>query len=266
MTENHDESYILSIFRGTPGNQFWEEFRLRQVPAENVISALMEIEKNPVNVKGDLVDPIVWEQGCLEEVCGSCSMLVNGVPRQGCTALISDYITPTVRTIYLAPLTKFPLVRDLIVDRSIMFENLQKIQGWIEGEPFGDEYGEEVTRKQQELMYALSMCMTCGCCSEACPQVSEKSDFMGPAAISQARLFNTYPGDKKGEERLRILMKKEGLSGCGQAQNCKRVCPKNLPLTESIAAMGKATTKQFFFDLLRKWFGFKRKKDETHPH
>ena len=76
----------------------------------NVISALMEIQQRPVNRQGAKVEPVVWESGCLEEVCGSCSMLINGMPRQACTALIEPIIEATGdSTIRLAPLTKFPL-------------------------------------------------------------------------------------------------------------------------------------------------------------
>jgi succinate dehydrogenase / fumarate reductase iron-sulfur subunit len=82
------ETFILKIYRGIPSSQYWEEFELKLKPFYNIISALMDIQKSPVNIKGEKVDPVVWEQGCLEEVCGSCSMLVNGRPRQACTALI----------------------------------------------------------------------------------------------------------------------------------------------------------------------------------
>ena len=85
-------TFILRIYRGTPDNQYWEEFELPLQPYINVNSALLEIQKRPINRKGEKVAPVVWEQGCLEEVCGSCSMLINGRPRQGCTALIEDYI------------------------------------------------------------------------------------------------------------------------------------------------------------------------------
>ncbi|NGX54031.1 MAG: Fumarate reductase iron-sulfur subunit, partial [Chlamydiae bacterium] len=123
------EKYVLRIYRGVSGKQYWEEFELELRPGENVISGLMEIRKNPVNRKGEKVEPVAWEDGCLEEVCGSCSMLVNGYPRQACTALIANYIRDTgKRVIALAPFTKFPLVRDLIVDRTVMFENLKKVQ------------------------------------------------------------------------------------------------------------------------------------------
>lgn len=235
----HKETYVLKIFRGVPGKQYWESFKLFVSPGANVISALMEIEKNPVNIHGEVVDPIVWEQGCLEEVCGSCSILIDGKPRQACTALIQDYINATKREIVLAPLSKFPLVRDLIVDRSVMFDHLQEIQGWVSAELKGDTFGPQVTPKQQEMLYALSQCMTCGCCVESCPQVDKEHRFIGPAAIAQVHYFNAYPGDKNAKDRLRVLMKDGGVHQCGQAHNCSRVCPKRLPLAKSISIMGK---------------------------
>ncbi len=246
-------TFILKIFRGAPGKQYWEEFELPLRSSENVISALMEIQKNPVNRAGEKVKPIVWEQGCLEEVCGSCSMLVNGFPRQACTALIENYIRDTGKNVItLAPFTKFPLVRDLIVDRTRMFENLKHVHGWIDTEGSRESgYGPLISQSKQEVMYSLSTCMTCGCCSEACPQINERSKFVGPAPISQVRLFNAHPtGKLQRRLRLRPLMEEGGISDCGNAQNCVEVCPKNIPLTDSIADIGRDVTLQGFRDLL----------------
>ena len=64
-------TFILKIYRGTPGAQYWEEFELNLRPGLNVISALMDIQKSPINRKGERVTPVAWKQGCLEEVCGS---------------------------------------------------------------------------------------------------------------------------------------------------------------------------------------------------
>ena len=245
-------SYILKICRGIPGKQYWEEFELELVPAANIISALMEIRKNPVNIKGETVAPVVWEDGCLEEVCGSCSMLINGRPRQACTALVEPIIQETgKRTITLAPLTKFPLVRDLMVDRSVMFENLKKVRAWISSDGAYDRGpGPKMSQAKQQVMYILSTCMTCGCCSEACPQVNERSKFLGPAPISQVRLFNAHPtGKMEKAERLHPLMEEGGISDCGNAQNCQQVCPKEIPLLDSIAAVGRDVTIQACKDL-----------------
>ncbi|MBU6382729.1 MAG: succinate dehydrogenase iron-sulfur subunit [Verrucomicrobia bacterium] len=241
-----ETTFTLKILRGTRGEQYWEEFVLPRHPQANVISCLMEIQKNPVNKKGEKTTPVAWEQGCLEEVCGSCSMLVNGRPRQACTAIIESYLR-LGPTITLAPFTKFPLIRDLCVDRTSMFEALKKIRGWIsvDGTEDSGQFGPSISQEVQEAMYTLSTCMTCGCCSESCPQVNEKSDFMGPAAMSQIRLFNANPtGALEKSERMQAALSEEGIAGCGNAQNCVRVCPKNIPLTESLALIGREASKQ----------------------
>ncbi len=246
------KTYILKIYRGHPGNQYWEEFEIPLVPFSNVITGLMEIQKNPVNRKGEPVEPVVWEQGCLEEVCGSCSMLINGYPRQACTALISRIIEETGSdVITLAPFTKFPLVRDLIVDRSRMFENLKKVHGWIDVDGLYDKGpGPKISPKTQEIMYTLSTCMTCGCCVEACPQASVNNSFVGPQIFAQVRLFNDHPtGKVLKAERLRAVMGKGGISDCGSDQNCVRVCPKHIPLTDAIAAIYRDVTLQSLKDL-----------------
>lgn len=246
------KSYILKVYRGNPGNQYWEEFELPYDPGDNVISALQEIQKNPVNRQGKKVEPVVWEQGCLEEVCGSCSMLINGKPRQSCTALISNLIKDTgSTTITLAPFTKFPLVRDLMVDRGQMFENLKKVHAWIEVDGYFDRGpGPKMSQQVQDMRYSLSTCMTCGCCVESCPQISEKSAFIGPQIISQVRLFNSHPtGKMQQTQRLRPLMEKGGISECGNAQNCGRACPKKIPLHDSIAAVQRDVMSRTFKDI-----------------
>lgn len=246
------KTFILKIYRGQEGAQYWEEFELELKPYMNIISALMEVQQNPMNRKGEKVAPVAWEQGCLEEVCGSCSMLINGKPRQACTAIIEPILSKSESsTITLAPFTKFPLVRDLVVDRSPMFDNLKKVKGWVSADgSFVKGFGPQISQKKQETMYLLSTCMTCGCCSEACPQVSVKSKFIGPAPISQVRLFNLNPAGKmEKDQRNHALMEEGGISDCGNAQNCVQVCPKEIPLTESIAVMGREVSKQAIKDI-----------------
>lgn len=246
-------AYTLKIYRGTPEKQYFEEFELEFSRGANIISALMDIQKNPINKKGEKTTPVAWEQGCLEEVCGSCSMLINGKPRQACTCLIEPFFENNDHvTITLAPFSKFPLVRDLVVDRTSMFENLKKVRAWVDIDgSYEQGKGPQVSPEVQEALYTLSTCMTCGCCTEGCPQMNDKSKFIGPAAISQARLFNAHPtGAREKAKRIRPLMEEGGVGDCGNAQNCIEVCPKNIPLTESIALIGRETTKQAIKDFM----------------
>ncbi len=245
------DHFILRVFRGVTQKQYWEEFELELTPFLNLTTALLQVQKNPVNKDKKKVTPVAWEQGCLEEVCGSCTVLVNGRPRQGCTTLIHKLLEETGgKTVIVAPMSKFPLIKDLVVDRDSMFESLKKVHAWVDtDDSFDKGFGPKVSPSVQETRYELSTCMTCGCCLEACPQMNAHSKFIGPAAISQARLFNADPiGKLNAEARIRPLMEEGGVASCGNAQNCVEVCPKGIPLTESIAFMGKEATKQALKD------------------
>lgn len=234
---------------------YWDTFEIPFREKMNVISALMEIQRNPVNTDGKSVEPPTWEAACLEEVCGSCTMNINGGVRQACTALIEDIaeLEDGVYEIKLEAMKKFPVVRDLIVDRSEMFDNLKKVRAWV---PIDGSYdlgmGPTQNDHIRQLRYALSRCMTCGCCIEACPQVNERSSFVGPAAIGQALLFNLHPvGATVKDERLDFLTGEEGITGCGNAQNCVKVCPKGVPLTRAIAQLNRDTTVH----RIKQWMG-----------
>jgi succinate dehydrogenase / fumarate reductase iron-sulfur subunit len=218
-------------------NGRWEDFSVPLRPGMNIISCLQEIRRNPVNAAGQPTTPIVWESSCLEEVCGACTMLINGKVRQACSALVENLEQP----ITLEPCKTFPVIRDLVVDRQRMFEALKRIHGWI---PIDGTYdlgpGPRMAEADRQISYVLSTCMTCGACLEACPNVSMESPFIGPAVLNQVRLFNSHPtGKMNAYERLEALMDEGGIAYCGNAQNCVRVCPKGIPITDSIAEMNR---------------------------
>jgi succinate dehydrogenase iron-sulfur subunit len=228
----------------------WEEFELPYKPGRNVTSALMEIAAHPVTRDGKATTPITYDSNCLEEVCGSCAMLINGRARMACSALLDKLDQP----IKLEPFSKFPVVRDLAVDRNVLFENLKRVQAWV---PIDGTYdlgaGPRLTMQDQEAAYPLSRCISCCCCMEACPQFNESTGFVGAAAVSQARLFNTHPtGAALKRDRLAALMGDGGIQECGYAQNCVEICPKDIPLTRSISEVGREVMKQAIGDLFRR--------------
>ena len=235
-----------------PGKpQRWEEFDVPIPPSSNVISCLNWIAEHPVTADGQATTPVVWDCSCLEEVCGACTMIINGIVRQSCSCLIDQEAPHDGDVIILEPMSKFPVVRDLWVDRQRLFHGLERIKAWV---PIDGTYNlgpgtQELPDKQHE-RYVMSTCMSCGCCLEACPQYHKQEDesswdhaFIGAAAISQARLFNSHKvGKVLKAERLDALVGRGGINDCGNAQNCVKVCPKEIPLTESIAAIGRAVT------------------------
>lgn len=263
-----EKIFTLRIARqdAPSGGTYWETFQVPQKPQMNIISALQEVAAHPVTADGKQTTPVAWDCNCLEEICGACTMVINGRVRQACTALVDQLTSSGGSTITLEPMTKFPVMRDLVVDRRRMFHSLKRVQAWVPVD--GYHYsgaGPAVSAADQEEAYPLSQCMTCGCCMEACPQYTKievragadepaedlekrretafDHGFFGPAVISQAVLFNMHPtGKMNSAPRLEALMGPGGISECGNAQNCVKVCPKDIPLTRSIAVAGRQTT------------------------
>jgi succinate dehydrogenase / fumarate reductase iron-sulfur subunit len=245
---------------------YWERHQVDYEPDMNVISVLQKIAAQAKTSDGKKVAPVVWECGCLEEVCGSCTMVINGRVRQSCSALVDRLMEEDTHEIELRPMTKFPVVRDLSVDRSRLFRGLERVRAWVPVDGYYDMgAGPRISRDEQEQNYPLSQCMSCGCCLEACPQYNKielqrepgeseadynarkntafDQEFVGPHAISQAMLFNAHPvGKNMANERMEALTSAGGIQACGNAQNCVAVCPKEIPLTTSIARAGRAAT------------------------
>lgn len=249
---------------------YWERHQVTYEPDMNVISVLQRIAAHSKTADDQSVAPVVWDCGCLEEVCGSCTMVINGRVRQSCSALVDRLLEDNPVEIELRPMTKFPVIRDLMVDRSRLFQALKRVKAWVPVDGYYDMgSGPRISRDEQELNYPLSQCMSCGCCLEACPQFNKvelqrnpgesdedfagrkqaayNEEFVGPHAISQAMLFNTHPvGKILAKERMETLTSAGGIQACGNAQNCVAVCPKEIPLTTSIARAGRAATLYAF--------------------
>lgn len=265
---SHDPVVFRIARQDRPGGaRYWQSFEVPHVPGMNIISALQWIAANPTPIGSSApTTPVVWDCNCLEEVCGACTMVVNGRVRQACTALVDNIGRTDAGEIELEPMTKFPVVRDLFVRRRRMFRGLERVKAWIPVDGYHDAGpGPVQSPDDQEESYPLSECMTCGCCMEACPQYNKvelerypgESDeefnarenaafdnaFVGPAVVSQAVLFNTHPtGKMSAASRLEALMGPGGITDCGNSQNCVKVCPKEIPLTRSIAKAGRDTS------------------------
>src|SRR6056297_3542454 len=200
-----------------PGQEpYWQLFSVPHEAEMNVISILQRIAAIGKTVDGQKVAPVAWDCGCLEEVCGSCTMVINGRVRQSCSALVDRLLRENSDEIVLEPMSKFPVVRDLMVDRSRLFHALTRVKAWVPVDSYYDMGpGERQLRGVQEQNYPLSQCMSCGCCLEACPQYLKveverregesdeaferrqaeafETEFVGAHAISQAVLFNNSP-------------------------------------------------------------------------
>lgn len=199
---------------------------LRDCDAEtNIATLLREINAEEIlDIDGIPVGEIAWECSCLQKKCGACAMRINGMPRLACDTKIGDLKSKTVT---LEPLKKFPVVRDLIVDRSVLRENLIALHNWLESEA-------TKSRKTVDLAYDASRCIQCGCCLEVCPNFTAGESFFGAAAfVPASRILSQLPNGKKND-----LVQEYGkhiYNGCGKSLSCHDICPVGIDVEHKLS-------------------------------
>lgn len=167
---------------------------------------------------------IFWECGCLEKKCGACAMRINGRPALACSVYVKDIVKN--KKILLEPLSKFPVIRDLIVDRESMFRMLRDMKIWLD-EKDATDYDWD-----RELQYRAGQCLMCGCCLEICPNFCAGDRFGGAAAMVNA--YKALEQNRNDPHRKEMLVeyRRKFYNGCGQSFSCQDVCPMELPLDE----------------------------------
>lgn len=196
----------------------WQSFRYESgEPHVTVATALRALnERNPLtDMDGNPAAEIQWECNCLQKKCGACAMLVNGLPMLACDANLEDDFRETIE---LAPLSKFPIVEDLIVDRKVMFDNLKKMQVCLDGRAGVNAPAEAL---------AASGCLQCGCCLEICVNFTPENEFVGTAGmVPMARLLSELPQAQK--QRAKEAYQKYFSAGCDHFNACHQICPAGM--------------------------------------
>ncbi len=199
------------------------EFRRYEVPYRTnwvVLDALNWIK--------DTVDgTLTYRWSCRMGVCGSCGMMVNGVPKLSCAVFLKEYHPGPIR---VEPLSYFPVERDLVIRLDDFIKKLASVKPWIirdEEKPLAaGEYRQSPGELARYKQYA--MCINCMLCYAACPVVGSEEDFLGPAAMALAQRYNLDSRDEGAAERRAVLGADEGSWGCTFVGECSEVCPENV--------------------------------------
>lgn len=185
--------------------------------SETIATALTNLNSGPLtDISGKEAAPIVWQCSCLQKKCGACAMVINGRPGLACARKLSE----CGAQIRIEPLRKFPVVEDLMVDRSIMQDNLKMMKLWF-------DKAAQLTEKNTGISYEASRCLQCGCCLEVCPNFAPGGEFTGmAAAVPMTRLLSGLSGEERREASK--IYASHVFEGCGKSLACRNICPANI--------------------------------------
>jgi len=181
-------------------------------------------------------EPVAFDHDCHEGICGSCGMYINGYPHgpvKGLTTcLLSMRHFKDGETIVIEPwrAKPFPVVKDLIVDRSAM-DKIQVAGGFISVTtgPAAEANALLVSKKKSDLAFDSAVCIGCGACVAACKNASAM--LFVSAKISQYALLPQ--GRPEAKERVRAMiaeMDKQAFGSCSNTGACEAQCPKQIKL------------------------------------
>lgn len=208
---------------------YWQSFNYDGPQHVNVSTIL-----DAINYTDDLFDidgkpatRVRWECSCLQAVCGGCAIIINGVPSLACVAFADEIKGDEL---ILEPLSKFPIVADLIVDRSIIYENLNHAKAYLDSIATVDSH-------QQPQQYSVAKCFKCGLCLEVCPNYHKGGDFFGAVLANESYLVASQSSEKSSD--LIKEYKKHFSAGCSKALSCQSVCPAGIETITSIMRMNR---------------------------
>ena len=222
-------------------------FRLfRYDPAKDKEPRFQEylVETEPTDKILDCLNRIRWEQdasltyrmSCAHGVCGSDAMRINGICALACQRLIKDY---TTEPILIEPLPQFPVLKDLMVDMTGFFDKYRALKPYLITEDPPPERERLQSPEERMAFDEAIRCILCGCCTAACPILEDNKEFLGPAALLRAFRYLFDSRDRQEEKRIERLDSNSAIWGCKTHGKCTEVCPKEIPVTQSLGRVKK---------------------------
>ena len=244
------ETKKLEIFRYRPEKENEPTFQTYEVPFLEDWVILDAINY----IKDEIDGTLSYRWSCQMGVCGSCGVMINGVPKLSCAAFLKDYYPDKIR---VEPLTGFPVERDLISQIDDFMTKLTNIQPYIirkRGEEKPLDEGEYLqTPAELARFKPYSMCINCMLCYAACPVYALDSTFIGPAAIALGQRYNMDSRDQGRNARQELIASHEGIWECTFVGECSAVCPKDVDPAAAIQRAKVSSTIDWFKDVLIPW-------------
>ena len=208
---------------------YWQSFNY-DGPKHVTVSAVLDA----LNYTDDLFDTngksakrIRWECSCMQAMCGGCAMVINGVPSLACNTFADEV---KGQDLVLEPLSKFPVVADLIVDRSVIYEHLMQVKAYLDETAVNDTH-------QYNQQYSVAKCLKCGLCLEVCPNYRPGGEFYGAVLANESYLVASQSTQK--HPPIVQEYKTHFGAGCSKSLSCQTVCPMGIETITSIMRMNR---------------------------
>jgi len=215
----------FKVFRYDPAKDGGKHYQTYKVPLRRGMTVLQGL----LYIKERLDPTLAIRFSCRMATCGSCGMMVNGLPRLACYTLIEDL---KKQTVVVEPLRNYPVIRDLVADFSEFFEKHRWVKPYLIRI---DTYTQEKSNtsylqsdEELERYIQFAYCIKCGLCYAACPVVASDKEFLGPQALAQLYRYLADSRDEGTAERLKSVADGHKLLRCHFAGSCSKVCPKGV--------------------------------------
>ena len=245
--------FTLKIWRQKSKKEqgFFQSIPVKDIPPSSSFLEMLDVVNENLTLTGG--EPIAFEHDCREGICGTCSLVINGEAHgpQKAVTTCQLYMRQfkNGETLFIEPFRarSFPVIRDLIVDRS-SFDRIQQVGGYVSvntgSAPSANAL--PIVKEKADEAFASATCIACGACVASCKNAS--ASLFVAARIVQ---FSKLPqGEVENERRVLKMvaqMDKEGFGSCSHTGACFAACPKEISL-ENIAKMNllwkKAAIKQ----------------------
>ncbi len=235
----------VTVHRGTAGARRAERFEVPSEANQTVLDVVSWIQQN--------ADPTLsYRFACRVGMCGSCAMMVNGVPRWTCRTHVQKVVDRGRNggrdggRIEIGPLANLPVIKDLAVDMAPFFDK------WVAA---GAHHHPTATRADapspvrpdsaaREVANAGIECINCAVCYAACDTVAHNPDYLGPAALQRAWTLLNDDRDGGHEAILDAVSGFGGCHNCHSIGSCTLRCPNELDPMTAIAGLKRASARR----------------------
>jgi len=237
-------NFTLKIWRQKDAKSkgAFKEYKVSNISDGSSFLEMLDILNEDLLMKGE--DPVHFDHDCREGICGTCSLYINGRPHGPEKAItVCQLHMRSFKdgdTIVIEPwrAKSFPLVKDLVVDRTA-FDRILQAGGYISVNTGGvpDANAIPVTKRNADMAFDAAACIGCGACVAACKNASAM--LFVAAKVSHLALLPQGDVERKGRaEKMVAQMDLEGFGACTNTGACSAECPKEIP-QETIARLNK---------------------------